>query len=116
MTIQYFSTYKESADMAKHLSTIHKTTIQFGRKDSKFFVDVPDDIDHDEGIELERKYTDAKNSYLKDYDHQENQIEIREEISDYAESLARSDDEGWFYDETEGDRVDNAIDPKTDSV
>ena len=45
---------------------------------------------------------------------QELQKEISEEYFDYANSMQRSEDEGWFYENTEGGWEDNLIDPDSE--
>ena len=117
MAIRIFNTYKEASELAKDISVTNNVTIKFGRKGSGFFVDIPDELDQGDepdSIEYELEDYSVEDSYVEDHDYQETQREIREEIFDYADSMARSEEDGWFYDTTEGGWENNLVDPNSD--
>ncbi|WP_108946472.1 hypothetical protein [Shewanella halifaxensis] len=117
MAIRIFNTYNEASKLAKDISVTHNVTIKFGRKESGFFVDIPDELDQGdepESIEYELEDYAVEDSYVEDHNYQETLREIREEISDYADSMARSEEDGWFYDNTDGDWENNLVDSNSD--
>lgn len=62
--------------------------------------------DEDEEIyEYEMEDDDTYEYYDKDYEDSMN--DLRQELYDDAESYARSDEEGWFYQNSEGSWEDN---------
>ena len=90
-------------------------TILFGRKDSVFYVDIPHEIeDSNEDCELSEERIPESTTYFKeDHDYLEAQREVIEDVSDFAESMARSEEDGWFYDNTDGDWENNLVDPSS---
>jgi hypothetical protein len=49
----------------------------------------------------------------KVYDSHNGSWEISEEKIDFADSMQRSEEDGWFYDKTDGDWENNLIDPES---
>jgi hypothetical protein len=99
MNIKLFSAYKEAAAFARDLAYQEGETIRLGRKERQFFVEIPDGVVHpgEDVPYTDHHYQDdmSSGSYNNDYD--EARREIEEDLTDYTESMARSEDEGWFY-------------------
>ncbi len=110
MTIRTFNNYKEAVEYAKCLAIDHKVTITVVRDNNSFCIDVPENLvksDEAETVVYDIEEDTVEYNYQNDYDYQETQREITEEISDYAASMARSDEEGWFHPDREGSQEDN---------
>jgi len=116
MIIINYETFRDATESAKYLSTRHNTPITFGRKEQEFFVEIPDEIEHlyhfsEPSFE---SYNPEKTSYLQDdIGHQDFLNETAEESWDYVESMSRSEEDGWFYDFTDGGWENNLIDPNS---
>jgi len=114
---RFFDTYKQAANLAKDISITEEVTIRIGRKGDGFFVEIPDKLEHvyDGVCEVEYEFEDyfLADNYQDDHDYREAQREAREEVWGYVESFDKSEEDGWFYDSTEGDWEDNIVDPKT---
>lgn len=110
MADRTFNNFKEASEFAKNLAAKHEIPITFGRRENSFYVEIPEGLvilDDDE-----EEYFPEEYNYQDDYDYQETQREIREEIWDYAESMARSEEEGWFHPDREGSWEDNLSNEK----
>lgn len=74
------------------------------------------DIFQDESLDYIKGFSDDDFDNLYKEDHIRNNIdhelqrEILEEYFDYADSIQRSDDEGWFYENTDDGWENNLID------
>jgi len=120
MAVRFFKGFKAASDFAKKLASEHKTTVKLGRRENDFYVEIPRSMDtsiKDDVVEYEPKYyhdqysnTDVQYRDTDDYDSQETEREIREELLDYAESMARSEKDGWFYPDREGFLEENISD------
>lgn len=115
MADRTFNNFKEASEFAKNLAEKHEVTIALGRRANSFYVEIPEGlaiVDDDEEPEYEEEYLPEEYNYQDDYDYQETQREIREEVWDYAESMARSEEEGWFHPDREGSWEDNLSNEK----
>ncbi len=61
-------------------------------------------------------FHEENDQQLDDHDYKEKQKEISEQFWEYAESIERSEEGGWFYDNTEGGWENNLIDPNSDDA
>ena len=64
------------------------------------------------GATIKPNYTHTE--FTEEENEPDDQKEMREEKSDYADSMSRSNEEGWFYDKTDGDWDNNLVDPDTE--
>lgn len=119
MDSKYFRSFRDATSEAKRLSSKLNKIIKVVREGESYFIAVSDrEITrkiNSPCTRIVRKYYDHDpvDNLNDDYDHQEAMREINEEIMEYAESLLRSNEEGWFYEESEGDWVNNYPDPRT---
>lgn len=101
MNTKLFSTYKEAAAFARDLAYHEGQSIRLGRKDSQFFVELPDGVSHSSEDVLTNTchYERDLGSGFHSNDYDEVRREIEEDLTDYTESMARSEEDGWFYGE-----------------
>lgn len=102
-------------DFARNISVTHNLVVSLGRKDLEFFVNMPDEMDLRDVVknECEPGYFEIEDNYPDVQELLEAKREVREEIFDYADAIEKSEDDGWFYDDTEGDNIDNLVDPNS---
>jgi len=107
--LKYFETYKEAAVFAKELASSLSTTIKLGVNGNTFFVYLPMDYDASP-IPIENELTSPSYDEYADMEQLNNQNEIIDELWDSVESLARSDEDGWYYDDIDPGMENNVID------
>lgn len=107
-----------SGSLAKKISVSNKVTTRLGRDGSRFFVEIPEELNHADDPELLDCELDCyfiEDGYQEDYEYLEHQREAVEEIFDFSESMARSEEEGWFYSNYDGGCENNVVDPSSES-
>jgi len=110
--LKYFETYKEAAVFAKELSSSLSTTIKLGVNGNTFFVYLPMGYDVPP-IPIENELTSPSYDEYDEYadiEQLNNQNEIIDELWDSVASLARSDEDGWYYEDIDPGMENNVID------
>lgn len=99
MNTKLFSAYKEAAAFARDLAHHEGRWIRLGRKGSQFFVELPDGVSNSsEDVPTCPCHYEADfDSGFDSYDYDDPRREIKEDLEDYTESMARSERDGWFY-------------------
>ena len=121
MKIKYFDTFEEASNFARDHAISHGLTVQCGRKGSRFFAEMPQEAKPSNNKRTNRKIFPDK---TLDYEEADDGIEIGvgktydaeilDEKMDYSDSIARSNEDGWFYDKTDGDWENNLVDPDSE--
>ncbi|WP_193051458.1 hypothetical protein [Pseudoalteromonas undina] len=110
--LKYFETYKEAAVFAKELSNSLSTTIKLGVNGNTFFVYLPMGYEAPP-IPIENELTSPSYDEYDEYadiEQLNNQNEIIDELWDSVASLARSDEDGWYYEDIDPGMENNVID------
>ncbi|WP_431023943.1 hypothetical protein [Halomonas sp. H5] len=117
MATKFFDSYQDAADLARKLAIKHKVVIKIKRSTSGFAVEIP--FGSDVAVYAEDKScfdSDCGDFYSysssDDYDRKETLEEINSELLEFSDSMQRSIEKGWFYDDSEGGWEDNVVDPK----
>lgn len=113
METRLFDTFKEAAEFAKLVAESYEFTIAITRSEDEFSVAYPDHIaaDFESCVDKELLNDDVGTPlFIEDSDYQDSIKVAAEYVDDYTESLARSEEEGWFYPEKEGDWENNIVD------
>jgi hypothetical protein len=110
--IKQFRSYKEATRYASEVAKTNRETIRVVRSGPYWTISshklqnrVNEPVsDHREG----------EHEMHEDYDLTDAQNEIQIEMGEAVQNYARSEEEGWFYPEIEGDWQDNVADPSTE--
>lgn len=101
--ISTHSQFRSAADRAQREAHDRRLTTQIVRRGAAWAVLAPDYGDV-EGAKLDAVASTSRLSSASAYDGEEtlddldeSRMEITAEVFDYGDSLARSDEEGWFY-------------------
>jgi hypothetical protein len=112
---------------AKRLSVLHQRTIRLCREGLLFYIEYlplnsPLDDFFENNSKLQNNHV-VKESFVNEEnekyfieeeeeyeEYAESQSEINFDISNYTESLAQSEEDGWFYSDTDGGWENNIID------
>jgi len=104
LAIKVFPRFFEATQYAKELSKKVNKTVSYGRLLNAFFVYEDDEV---QSVDLsEEEVLDCLND---DYDYQDTQSLLTEELWDAAESYSRSEEDGWYYDDTDEGGWENSI-------
>ena len=104
MAIKIFTSFNEANQYAKQLSAKLNKTISYGGGYNNFYVETGEEINEAEEYEAEEL------PYItNDYDYEDTQRLLTEDAWDTIESSARSEDEGWYYDDTDEGGWENSI-------
>ena len=101
--ISTHSQFRSAADRAQREAHDRRLTTQIVRRGAAWAVLVPD-LGDVEGVSLDAATSTSSPNTAPAYDDEEvlddldeSRKEIMSEVFDYGDSLARSDEEGWFY-------------------
>lgn len=92
-----FNSYKEAADYARELACGSGETVRIVRNEGKFIVEWPESLGLDD--DTDRHHEEDTSVELFKSDYVLLQEEIDDELRGYTISSARSDEEGWLYDD-----------------
>ena len=123
MNVKYFESFKEASALAKELAIRYGLSIRVSSEGSGFTVETPQ-----VKFSNEKNKPDTKNGpenllmvdeslTPESLDDCEDNLDCNEHLKeklDYGDSISRSNEDGWFYDKTDGDWENNLIDPDSE--